>query len=194
MMLALTLPIHFYKRKRYRIVVCLLVLIIGLSLIANIEIEQSLNDVLLMWINIGAFIIWLAILYWLIKGMIKPKPCIELTKDGILFRDYTQPQGKFFAWQEIQTFDYIFDSAFTISIYLNHQTLLDMPQRFECGFYLKINQQQIHAKQTADLLNQALICQREQRPIELMLNPIPLTLMDRWNSLLYHNSLIRNLR
>lgn len=193
-MLPLTLPIHIYKRKRYRIVAWCWIFYIGLTLIFAIELNLILTDKILLLIYTGGFIIWLAILYWLMKGMIKPKPCIELTKDGILFRDYTQPQGKFFAWQEIQTFDYIFDSAFTISIYLNHQTLLDMPQRFECGFYLKINQQQIHAKQTADLLNQALICQREQRPIELMLNPIPLTLKDRWNSLFYYNYSIRNLR
>lgn len=43
-------------------------------------------------------------------------------------------------------------------------------------------------------LTLVIICQREQRPIELMLNPIPLTLMDRWNSLFYHNYSIRNLR
>lgn len=42
-------------------------------------------------------------------------------------------------------------------------------------------------------LTLVIICQHKQRPIELILNPIPLTLKDRWNSLLYHNYSIRNL-
>lgn len=59
-----------------------------------------------------------------------------LTEQGIVFREYYYQQEIFFASQDIQKFDFIFDSAFTVSVYLKEQSLLDVPQCFECGFYL----------------------------------------------------------
>lgn len=189
----LRFPIPIYKPKRYRIVFSVMLTILFFTFIINIDWTLLYqHGYALMWVALGLFIILFSSIY-LLWTIIYAQPCMILSKQGIAFREYYHQQEKFFAWQDIQKFDFIFDSAFTVSVYLKEQSLLDVPQRFECGFYLKVQYYRIHAKQMADILQQCLI-QYQNDNINIQLKDIPLTWIDYLNRWMYHHGSHRNYR
>lgn len=188
------LPIQIYALKCYRIVVCVFLSFLLYSITYDIEWSIFIKEwqehwiLLLMIVTLGLSLIYLLI------TLIKPKPCMIINQQGITFFDFYFQQGKFFAWQDIQHFHFIVDGALTIDVYLNHQTLLDIPKRFEYGFDLKLQNKMIHGKQTADILNQCLIKSKQGKIDDVILHVIPLTWRDKIKRFIYFSSSSRHLR
>lgn len=188
------LPIRIYALKCYRIVVCVFLSFLLYSITYDIEWLIFIKEWQEHWI-LGMIVMLLGIsLLYLLITLIKPKPCMIINQYGITFFDFYFQQGKFFAWQDIQHFHFIVDGALTIDMYLKHQTLLDIPQRFEYGFDLKVEKHYIHAKQMIDILNQCLLQSKQETIDEIVIHPIPLTWIEHLKRFVYFTGSSRHLR
>lgn len=189
----LNYPIDIYPLRRYRVIICNFLFLLFLVFVLHIDWQIITQDGLVLSMVIAGFGVILATLYYLLLTIFKPKSCMELNEQGVLFRNNYFHVGEMVLWQEIQKIHYTMDNIVTIDIYLQEQSLLDKPLRFEIPFYVKINQQYVHGKQIADILEQC-ISQSQQSLTEITLKDIPLTYGERLKSLFYWTGSHRNYR
>lgn len=190
----LELPITIYAVKYYRIMVCIFLSFLFYTITYDVEWLFFIKEWQEHWVLLLMMVILGLSLIYLLITLIKPKPCMLINQQGITFFEFYFQKGKFFTWQDIQHFHFIVDGAVTIDVYLKDQTLLDIPQRFEYGFDLKLQNKMIHGKQTVDILNQCLIQSKQGEIDDVILHVIPLTLSDKIKRFVYFSNSSRNLR